>query len=259
MISSSSNSKIKYISRLQENRRFRHQEQAYVVEGTRWVSEIIKAGIRPKILLATSSWHHEPEVMKLPKQLPFAPLEITDSLMAQISATSTPPGVIAVVPMLRQPIAAKATLILILDRISDPGNLGTIMRTAVAAGVGGLLLSPGCVDTYNPKVIRSGMGAHLYLAMQQAEWPEIAGRVTNLTIRLANAKAELTYYEVDWRRPSALIIGNEAIGPGLEAIQLANEEICIPMLGSTESLNAAVAAGIILFETVRQRGISLQG
>ena len=158
--------------------------------------------------------------------------------------------------MLRPPLPTKATLLLILDRISDPGNLGSIMRTALATGVGGLLLSPGCVDVYNPKVVRSSMGAHLYLAMLVAEWSEIATRVGDLKVRLATTGAKQAYYEVDWRRPSALIIGNEAIGPGMEASDLATEEIMIPMPGSTESLNAAVAAGIILSEAIRQRAIS---
>jgi TrmH family RNA methyltransferase len=256
MIASSSNSKIKYIDRLQQSRKFRHQEQAYVVEGTRWIAEVIRAGIRPKLLLATSGWFQEPDILKLHQQLPFSPIQVSDQLMAQISDTQSPPGVLAVVPMLRQPISTKATLLLILDRISDPGNLGTMIRLAVAAGVGGLLLSPGCVDTYNPKVVRSSMGAHLYLAMLKAEWPEIASRVTGMAVRLATANAKLRYYEANWRRPSALIIGSEAIGPGLEAGDLATEEVTIPMPGSTESLNAAVAAGIILFEAIRQRAIS---
>ncbi len=205
MISSSSNSKIKYIGHLQQSRKFRHQERAYAVEGTRWVTEIIRAGIRPKLLLATPDWFQEPDNLKLQEQLPFSPIQVSKQLMIQVSDTTSPPGVLAVVPMLRQPLPTKATLLLILDRISDPGNLGTIMRTAVATGVGGVLLSPGCVDVYNPKVVRGSMGAHLYLAMLVAKWPEIAAKVAGLKVRLATATANLAYYEADWRRPSAII------------------------------------------------------
>ena len=256
MISSSSNSKIKYIGRLQESRKFRYQEMAFVVEGTRWISEVVKAGIRPKILLATSSWLRESKNLKIQEQLPFSPIEVNEQIMAQISDTTTPPGILAVIPMLKQPLPSKATLILILDRISDPGNLGTIMRTAVAAGVGGLLLSPGCVDAYNPKVVRSGMGAHLYIAMLNVQWPEIAARVDGLEVRLASARGKMPYYLADWRRPSALIIGSEAIGPGLEARDLATEEIMIPMSNESESLNAAIATGVIIFEAIRQRDLA---
>jgi TrmH family RNA methyltransferase len=255
-ISSSSNSKIKYIGRLQESRKFRHQEQAFVVEGARWVGEVVKAGIRPKMLLATSTWFRESNNLRLQEQLPFSPIEVSEELMAEVSDTATPSGVLAVLPMIRQPLPAKATLLLILDRISDPGNLGTIMRTTVASGVGGLLLSPGCVDAYNPKVVRSSMGAHLYVAMITAQWSEIASRVEGLAVRLASADARMPYYAADWRRPSALIIGSEATGPGLEARDLATEEIMIPMPGQAESLNAGIATGIILFEAIRQRAVS---
>jgi len=256
MITSSSNSKIKYIGRLQESRKFRYEERVFVVEGSRWVTEVINAGIRPKILLATSNWFRESGNLKLQEHLPFSPIEVSDQLMAQVSDTTSPSGVLAVIPMLRQPIPSKATLLLILDRISDPGNLGTIMRTAVASGVGGLLLSPGCVDAYNPKVVRSSMGAHLYLAMLITQWPDIATRVEGLEVRLASAGAKLPYYLADWRRPSALIIGSEAVGPGMEARDLATEEIMIPMSGQSESLNAAIATGVILFEAIRQRDLS---
>jgi TrmH family RNA methyltransferase len=144
-------------------------------------------------------------------------------------------------------------LILILDCLRDPGNLGTILRSAEAAGVGQVILAPGTVDPYNPKVVRGGMGAHLRLPVLSLPWPAIAKVVAGRAIWLADAAADLAYDAVDWTVPSALLVGGEASGPGEQARALATGEVGIPMAGGTESLNAAMAATVILFEAARQQ------
>jgi RNA methyltransferase, TrmH family len=163
--------------------------------------------------------------------------------------------VLAVLGMVERPFPPNPTLILILDSIRDPGNLGTILRTAAAAGVAGVWLGPGCVDAYNPKVVRSSMGALLRLPLAGGSWPEIAASAEKLTVYLAAADGERVYTAVDWTEPAALIIGSEASGAGRQAHQLAHERISIPIKRHTESLNAAVAGAVILFEAVRQRSV----
>lgn len=253
MISSLVNAKVKQVRRLQSDRRFRAREKAFVVEGTRWLAELVQWARSPQIIFYTEDWLGTPAHRDILQQLDAPAQPVTDGVMAAMSATSTPPGVLAVVPAHPLPLPDNPRLLLILDGIKTPGNLGTMLRTVAAAGVEGVLLGPGCVDTYNPKVVRGSMGALLRLPVQPAGWPEIAERVAGLSVWLATAEGEVPYTAVNWQEPSALIIGSEAWGAGEEAQGAATGRIAIPMHAATESLNAAVAAGIILFEAVRQR------
>jgi TrmH family RNA methyltransferase len=158
--------------------------------------------------------------------------------------------------MIPIPLPTQPSLVLILDAISTPGNLGTMMRTAGAAGIDSVLLAPGCVDAYNPKVIRGAMGAHFRLPIHHLDWEEIANYCQSLDIWVAETANGIIYTEVPWRQPSAIIIGNEAWGAGIEAHSVAKGSIIIPMAGGTESLNAATASAVLLFEAFRQRGFS---
>lgn len=243
MITSSGNSKIKYVARLQADRRFRWRERALVVEGERSVRDVI-AYQQPTLIL------HAADVE--PPSLDVPTLAISDALMRHVSDVETPSGILAVVPFPTLALSAQPTLLLILDGIQTPGNMGTMLRTAAAAGVEGLLLAPGCVDPFNPKVVRGGMGAHFRLPIQKMEWEEIGAVVAGMGVWVASADSATPYTAVNWRNPSALIIGNEANGPSPSALAIASG-VAIPMAASVESLNAAMAAGIILFEAVRQR------
>jgi len=180
---------------------------------------------------------------------------VSNDVMASMSATETPPGVLAVVSIDPPPIPRPASMMLILDNITNPGNLGTMLRTAGAAGVEAVLLSPGCVDLYNPKVIRGGMGAHLRLPVHCLDWTEIAGLIAQMRVFVAAGDGTVSYTAVDWQQPSALIVGNEAHGVSRAVHGLVDEFISIPMMAGIESLNAAIAAAVILFEAVRQRKI----
>ncbi len=252
MITSDRNPSIKYVKRLLLSRRFRQNQNAYVVEGDRWLDEIIQYGPRPDQLFISGRWHESPINQQRLDSLAVPWKVVSDSVMVNMSDTETPPGVLAVLPMASLPIPDDPTLLLILDRVANPGNLGAILRTAAAAGVDGVLLAPGCVDQHNPKVVRGSMGAILRLPIARRNWSEIEGDLAHLNAWLASAGGDTRHVQVDWRQPSALIIGSEAQGAGLEAQQLA-KSISIPMSQGNESLNAAVAAGIILFEAVRQR------
>jgi len=262
MITSPANPQVKYVRRLQADRRFRANERAFVVEGTRWMRELVAAGIKPRALFATAAWMESNEGRALLAALGAA-VPVSDAIMAAMSDTDTAPGVLAVLPITPRPWPEAPTLLVILDAVGNPGNLGTILRAASAAGADGVLLGPGCVDPWNPKVVRGSMGALLRLPVRSASWPEIGEEVeqevAGLDVWLATASramapAPLAYTAVDWRRPSAILIGGEAHGAGAAAEKLAGGRVTIPMRDATESLNAALAAGIILFEAARQRG-----
>lgn len=257
MITSLTNAKVKYVRRLQSDRRFRNQEKQYVVEGTRWLTELIELARPPALLFYTERWLETAVHAQILQQLSTLgqspPLLTSEEVMQTMSDTSTPAGVLAVLPMQLPPLPANPTLLLVLDAINTPGNLGTMLRTAGAAGADGVLLGPDCVDLYNPKVVRGSMGAHLRLPVHSQTWAEIAETVQGMQVWVATVQAEKMYTAVNWQSPSALIIGSEATGAGQAARQIATSSITIPIHAATESLNAAMAAGIILFEAVRQR------
>jgi TrmH family RNA methyltransferase len=236
---------------LQAERRFRTREQAFIVEGTRWLTEFLQSAQSPSLVLHTADWqaHHDSILQQLnaPSQL------VSEEVMAAMSDTETPAGVLAIVPIQLRPLPPQPTLLLVLDGVTNPGNLGTMLRSAGAAGADGVLLSPGCVDAYNSKVVRGGMGAHLRLPIHYVTWEELAQQLKGLSVWVATAVGEMSYTAVIWRTPAAIIIGGEAHGPSPEAMQLATGHIAIPLHRQTESLNAAVAASVILFEAARQR------
>jgi RNA methyltransferase, TrmH family len=257
MITSLSNVKVKHVRRLQNDRRFRNREKRYVVEGTRWLTEILGLARPPKMVFYTEHWQktadHNQILQQLTRLGQFIPLLTNEAVMQGMSDTSTPAGILAVMKMEPRPLPESPTLLLLLDGISTPGNLGTMLRTAAAAGADGVLLGPGSVDVYNPKVVRGSMGAHLRLPIHSQSWAEMAQTVKGMQVWVATVEAKMNYTAVNWQQPSALIIGSEAAGASPEALAIATGNLTIPMQATTESLNAAMAAGIILFEAVRQR------
>ena len=256
MITSAQNERVKYVRSL-ARRRARQREGRFVVEGTRLLDELMRAGIRPALVFYTGTWAETPAGQRLLPLLGTAregSWPVSETVMAACSDTQTPQGVLAVVPFVS--LEPRPGLLLILDGMRDPGNLGTILRSAESAGVGQVLLAPGTVDLYNPKVVRGAMGAHLRLPVLSHDWPAISKRASGRVVWLAEAAAETAYDAVDWTRPAALIVGSEASGAGQEAEDLTTGRVSIPMAGGADSLNAAMAATVILFEAARQRRIS---
>ena len=254
MISSIANPKIKLVRALQAKRSARQAERLFVVEGVRLVEEAARAPQPPQLALHVADQDARGQAALDELRARGTAVEcVTAAVMAAASGTETPPGLLAVAPLPALTPSLPLTLALALDGLRDPGNLGTILRTADAAGVDAVFLAPGTVDPFNPKVVRAAMGAHFHLPILPAGWEALAERLAGLAVWLAEAGEGTLYPQVDWRRPSALIIGSEAAGPGEAARRLAPRRVCIPMPGQAESLNAAVAAGILIFEAVRQR------
>jgi TrmH family RNA methyltransferase len=177
---------------------------------------------------------------------------VSESLMKSLSETETPQGILAVLERIQLPITNSLNFILIPDQIRDPGNLGTLFRSAAATGVQAVMLPPETTDAFAPKVVRSGMGAHFRLPIHSMAWDEIQEKVKGLQIYLADMIGP-SCWETDLRQPLALIVGGESEGASAEARQLATQKIAIPMAGNVESLNAGVAGSVLMFEVVRQR------
>ncbi len=227
-----------------------------VAEGLRLVEELLGSGLPITELFVTEGLQGDEVLWSGPAALLADDVQVivvTDEVMAAMADTVTPQGVLAVLPIPELPAAGGPRFVLIPDQVRDPGNLGTMLRTAWAAGVTQVLLPPGTVDPTNPKVVRAGMGAHFHLSIRTVGWDVIASAVEGADVRLAEAGRGLAYDAVDWRGDVALIIGGEAAGAGGEAREAA-ACVQIPMRRGVESLNAAVAAGILLFEAARQRG-----
>jgi TrmH family RNA methyltransferase len=180
---------------------------------------------------------------------------VAENLMAALAETETPQGILAVLDLVDLPIPDAPTFVLIPDSIRDPGNLGTLLRTAEAAGVQAVFLPPETTDAFAPKIVRAGMGAHFRLPIIALAWDEIQ-RITvslKLTVILADMESGIPCWQADFRPPLALIIGGEAEGASQPARQLAETQVHIPMPGKAESLNAAIAGAVLMFEVTRQR------
>jgi len=256
MITSLKNDRVRLVRALQERRRVRQRERRFVLEGVRLCQEAAHARARPHFVLYTARVQEDPKGRALLTAWQEAGVpceEVSEEVMAACSDMETPQGLLAVVPIPDLPLPTHPTLVLILDRLRDPGNLGTILRTALAAGVEGVLLAPGTVDATNPKAVRAGMGAHFRLPMAAMDWDEIARAVAGCRVYLADAQGSVPYTDADWTGRVALIVGGEAAGAGSRAHALAEATVAIPMAAGVESLNAAVAAGVLLFEAARQR------
>ena len=247
MITSTANSKVKHVRRLQQDRRYREREQAFVVEGTRWLQEAAGAFPAEAAVFYTEEWLATAENERLLTRFKEPPIAVSEEVMASMSDVSTPQGVLAVLPMRPRSLPTNPTFLLVLDGVQTPGNLGTILRTAGAAGVDGVLLAPGTVDAYNPKVVRGAMGAQLRLPIHSVTWDEVRRLASDTLAWLAAAAGNTPYTDVNWRRPSTLIVGSEAQGAGSQAVDLAYDTVHIPMHANTESHNAAMASAKILF------------
>ena len=256
-ITSVSNPRVKYVRSLLQGRA-RRQEHSFLVEGLRLVDDALQAGAVLRMAFHTDEMSATPQGAEVVRRLQKAIADcfsVTPAVMKALSDTVTPQGVLAVAEIPRWPAPAKPKRIgLILDQWRDPGNLGTALRSAEAAGADWVILTPDTVDPFSPKVVRGGMGAHFRLPVfADRAWDSIAAVLGGTPLYLADAGAQRPYDQVDWTRPSALIVGGEAHGPSDAGRRLGAVEISIPMHGNAESLNAAVAASAILLEASRQR------
>ena len=253
MITSSQNAKIKLARALLGRSKERREAGAFVIEGVRLVEEAAKADWNVEFALFdnTLSERGMSQVERL-KSRGVEVEEVSESLMQSLSETETPQGILAILQFSELPITNNVNFVLILDQIRDPGNLGTLLRSAAATRVQAVLLPPETTDAFAPKVLRAGMGAHFRVPIRELTWDEIREQIKGMDVYLADMDGK-PCWESDLRKPLALIIGGEAEGASDEARKLVTQKISIPMAGNVESLNAGVAGSVLMFEVVRQR------
>lgn len=261
MITSSSNARIKQLINWQKKSKSRAEDGVYIVEGLRMFVEAPKDKVR-EVYVSESFYKKRSEELNLDswgKKLEI----LSDSVYAHVSDTKTPQGVLVVMEQTRYQLelllkenGGRKPLLMVLDNLQDPGNLGTILRAGEAAGVTGVILSSDCVDIYNPKVIRSTMGSMFRMPFLYVEHlPQTVRELKSHGIHTyaAHLKGQHSYEEADYVRGTAFLIGNEGNGLRDEVAAEAEHYIKIPMCGEVESLNAAIAASVLMFEAARQR------
>ena len=256
MITSTANAQVKNLAQLIKKSKARTEQGVYIVEGIKMFQEaskdeIVKAYISEELY----------EKGTLQSSLEGIPYEVLKKeVFDHVADTKTPQGILCIMKQkkytLEQLTAGTCPLLLVLENVQDPGNLGTMMRTAEGAGVTGVLLSKGCVDIYNPKTIRSTMGSIYRVPFLYTD--DLLGDLERLhekgiTTFAAHLKGKGYYDEESYKVPTAFLIGNEGNGLSDEVSEKAKQYIKIPMEGQLESLNAAVAAAILMYEAARQR------
>lgn len=259
MIESKTNGQIKKIQKLKKSARFRRQEKTFIAEGIKMVEE---AAEYEKLLAVYVSENVKQEyISRLSHKIKGSLIEwVSAPVFREISDTATPQGVLALVRMPeyeRQTlIREKEAAIVCLEDIQDPGNLGTIMRTAEGAGMSAVVLSKGCVDLFNPKVVRATMGAMYRMPFyitdnMTTEVERLRGE--GFSMYAARLDATRDYTACAYEGKLGILIGNEANGLKPETSEMADQGVRIPMEGKLESLNAAVSAALLMYEVHRKR------
>ena len=279
MITSTSNAQVRQLAQLQKKARERTQNDVFIVEGIKMYQEVprerlVQTYVSESFFRKHTKLFADKEGFEKDGDGKYrdgrkvgpagtqqgAPLMLlSDHVFESISDTKTPQGVLCLVRQYHyslRDLLGERPFVMILENIQDPGNLGTILRTAEGAGVTGILMSPGCVDIYNPKVIRSTMGAIYRMPFYYTkEWENdiVSLKKAGVSVYAAHLKGKAFYDGMDYRGPSAFLIGNESRGLSDETANMADTYIKIPMCGQVESLNAAVASSVLMYEVNRQR------
>ena len=253
-ITSKKNPIYKLIKTLSQ-KKVRENSGLFLIEGTRFLEEANNRGVKIKYLIMNETVENVPKINQ-----GCQVLRLPNNLFKKVSDTVNPQGILAVaeqIEMSLTDIVLDANpMVVVLSGLRDPGNLGTIIRTSAAASAAAVLLTEGTVDLYNPKVIRSTMGSLFQVPIINGLDDNEAVKWLNynsINIVVADLDSEEYYHSANLKKPFALVIGNENKGPNNIWRKAAYKKIKIPILGSTESLNASVAAGIILYDAVRQR------
>lgn len=255
IISSRGNPLYKSLLRLKTSPRERRIRQAALLEGPHLIAAHLERAGQPRRLAVSASARQNAEVGALLRRAAsLEPVVFADVLFRELSSVTMPPGILAEFEIPRVlPVPSDADCCLMLEDIQDPGNLGSMLRSAAAAGVSHALLSLGCADAWSPRVLRAAMGAHFFInVVERADLPAFARSYTGQVIALM-AHAGRWIFDIDLTRPTAFIAGNEGAGLSRELSSEVRLHAGIPMPGGTESINVGAAAAVCLFERVRQR------
>jgi RNA methyltransferase, TrmH family len=256
MLTSLQNSLVKQIRKLHQTKQ-RHLQQQFLIEGTHLLQEAWASAWPLDLVCHTEAWlaKQPTTTLRQLEQVPRVEL-VSPEVLAAMATTVHPDGVLAIAQYCPRAQPPLKSLGVVLETIQDPGNLGTILRTAAAVATDAVCLSPDCVDPFSPKVLRAsaGMGLHLPVVI----WPDLVTQLQTYRQQgwqlLATVpQAEQTYWQADLQRPSLILLGNEGAGLSAAVLELAPTQIRIPLAAGVESLNVAVASALILYEACRQR------
>jgi TrmH family RNA methyltransferase len=256
-ITSVHNPKVKLWSQLL-TKRGRESQGKFLLEGTHLIQEALKADIELEAVLYSQERGY-PKELEDPDLLPCDCIAVSEAVLAKCADTQTPQGVVAiavkpkwqVAEILEQPNA----LVMVIDSVQDPGNLGTIIRSADAVGASAVVIGHGTVDLYNPKAVRSTMGSLFHLPIVEADLLELLPTAIDKGIQIISTslQAKEHCYEIDMTPSTWFIVGNEGNGVSPQLQSFVTQQIIIPMRGQAESINVAMAATVLLFEAARQR------
>lgn len=254
-ITSRDNPFYKSLHKLSSSARERRAAGQTLLDGAHLLRAFLDTGNKPSHLLVNEQALQDAEILALLEACPeVQQTQLDDTLFAQLSELKTPNGLLALIDIPPAGVeVAHSQFALLLEDIQDPGNLGSILRSAAAAGCDAVFLSPGCADAWSPRVLRAGMGGHFALSiLESADLLKVAAQFSG-KILAASLQAERSLYACNLRGKLAFAIGNEGAGLSPALLQAAQQHFIIPMPGRVESLNAAAATAVCLFEAVRQR------
>lgn len=218
----------------------------FIAEGRRITEEAVQNGVAQYVIVSEGFGDFECNVPVY---------SVNDKMFSFLSETQTSQGILAVCKFEKRCIdEVSGHTLIICDRLSDPGNLGTVIRTAEASGISGIILLKGTVDPYSPKVVRSTMGSIFRMPLYFCEIKDLQ-KLSKYDIVATVINAKESLYDADFGKNNAIVIGNEAYGVSDEVINMAKKLIKIPMVGKSESLNASVAGAVVMYEFLRRRGL----
>jgi len=262
IITSSQNQHVQLMRALAGQSKARRKERAFLAEGARLVEDGLQTGLVPRLVAYKEGLSpRADESLALARSIKakmgktFPILQIEARLFDELTDTEASQGIMAVFDIPEKELADELSFILLLDQLRDPGNMGTILRSAEAAGVQAVFLLPGTTDPWAPKVVRSGMGSHFRLPILNWGIEALEALLVDMRVYYADMNGETNYWQADFKAKTALLIGGEADGASEQGRALANTTVSIPMVGDTESLNAAVSAALLMFEVARQRQV----
>ena len=258
VISSKDNELVKHIKKLKD-KKYRDENNEYIIEGVKLIEEAVKenAKIKKVIICEDTTRTYEIPTNIMLGIAKYECVYVTDKIFSFITQVTNPQGIMAIVEKTskEEEIDYTQDLIVMLDDIQDPGNLGTILRTIDSIGLKQIIVSKETADAFNPKVVRSTMGAIFRIKIIESE--NLIETIKNIKkhhfkLVVTSLQTDNTIYDINYNK-KIIVIGNEGNGVSKEIQDIADEKIKIPMLGKTESLNASVATGIVLYEYVRQK------
>jgi len=258
VISSKDNELVKHIKKLKD-KKYRDENNEYIIEGVKLIEEAVKENVKIKKIIVcedTTRTYEIPTNVML-EIAKYECIYVTDKIFSAITQVTNPQGIMAIIEKNKenQEIDYSQDIIVTLDDVQDPGNLGTILRTVDSIGLNQIIVSKETADSFNPKVVRSTMGAIFRIKIIEVE--DLKQTIKEIKkhhfkLLVTSLQTENSIYDVDFHK-KIIVIGNESNGVSQEIQEMADEKAKIPMLGKTESLNASVAAGIVMYEYVRQK------